>query len=171
MVKWITRAQSGLVAPRPMTPRTDQLIGVTVHHTASAQPPVPLDSLALWRQLQADAMSGNNVNHTQYSDIEYNAAFDDFGQILVGRQNDVVGAHATSSNNIANRVTLGFAYLGNSDIHTPSSQAIAALHAYLYVVALELGHAPFVLGHKDLVGIGGIPTACPGHAVEVLIRP
>jgi hypothetical protein len=164
-VRWISRAQCGLATPNParLTKRTDQVWGVTKHHTGGNRPRSASESMGQWRALQAAAMSGANVNHTRYGDIEYNVGFDDFGQILVGRGNEWVGAHATSRNNVANRQTFGAVYLGSGD---PSPAAMQAFHAYCYVAGFTLGHAPLTLGHLDWVKWGGIPTACPGRLLE-----
>lgn len=165
MTTWVTRQQCGLAAPDTsrLSVRSDKIVGVTKHHTGGSAPRSPHDSLRLWRDLQAQAMSGNNVNHTRYGDIEYNAGFDDFGQILVGRDNRWNGAHATSNGNLANRLTLGLAYLGDN---SPTPQALAAMHAYIYVASYGIGHAAWVLGHQDWIKAGGIATACPGSVLE-----
>lgn len=171
-VRWVTRNQCGLVLPNfsHLSTRNDKPWGITKHHTGSARPVVPLDSLRLWRELQAEAMSGNNVNHTVYGDIEYNVGFDDFGQILIGRDTRYVGAHAASKDNVANRFTFGIAYLGglvtNTDDGQPRGQAMDALKAYAYVASFVFGHAALTLGHLDWAKWGGIATSCPGPKLE-----
>ena len=164
-VTWIRREQSGLVAPNPnrLSHRVDKPWGVTKHHTGGAEPRTPQESCAIWRSLQQQAMSGQNVNHTAYGDIEYNVGFDRFGQILIGRDTQWNGAHATSRNNLANRMTFGIAYLG-LDPSTP--QAMEALKAYAFVASYSFGHAAIMLGHMDWVKWGGIATACPGQVLE-----
>jgi hypothetical protein len=161
----VTRAQAGLAPPNParLSHRTDKPWGVTKHHSASSPPRTAMDSIALWRELQREAMSGNNPNHVQFGDIEYNVGFDDFGQILIGRDTQWVGAHATSSNNVANRMTFGIAFLG-MDPTTPA--AMEALRAYAWCASASFGHAAIMLGHQDWARWGGIPTACPGQVLE-----
>jgi hypothetical protein len=164
-VRWVTRAQSGLAAPdhSRLSPRTDPIVGVTKHHTAGETPRTPLDSLRIWREIQSSAMSGANVNHTRYGDIEYNAGFDNFGQVLVGRDNGVVGAHATSTSNVANRLTLGIAFIGSGD---PTADALHALAAYVFVVAYSITHhTPLDFAHRDWARYGGIVTDCPGDVL------
>lgn len=160
-VTWVPRAACGLVDPDPhrLSARTDPILGITKHHTGGNAPRDAADSRRTWRALQEQAMSGQNVNHVQYGDIEYNIGFDDFGQLLVGRPNNVVGAHATATGNVANRMTLGAAYLGIGD---PSSLALEALAVYYFVAGHVIGHAPLSFAHRDWVRYGGIATACPG---------
>lgn len=173
MVTWVSRAQCGLAPPNlarlsERNPGGDwraRVLGVTVHWTGGN---AGGDPHAYWRTLQAQAMSGANVNGTRYGDIEYNAGFDDAGEILDGRSNVFEGAHATSRNNIANTVTLGLAYLGAGE---PTPQALAAMRAYVFVTIFEL-HLPqpiILVGHQDWAPFGGIPTACPG-SLELPVR-
>jgi len=170
-VRWVTRDQAGLQPPNlarlSRHDPHDRRWGVTKHHTAGATPHVPLDSFRIWRELQASAMSGNNVNHTRYGDIEYNVGFDDFGQILVGRDSQWVGAHAASANNVANRMTFGAAYLGRATRRCrPSTRSTPTCTSR----PCRSEHAAITLGHKDWSRWGGIITDCPGLALE-LSRP
>jgi hypothetical protein len=122
-----------------------------------------------WHSLQTAAMSGANVNHTQYGDIEYNAGITYDGRILAGRDNKYVGAHAYSANNVANRTLLGVCILGNEP---PTQAAEQALSAYLFVVTAMLHRPdPIVLcTHREIVAHGGITTDCPGGAWEDVVR-
>lgn len=174
-VDWLSADELGLVKPdySRLEARADPIRGVVVHWIDNV--PEPHQPAAVWRELQRAAMDGENVNHTFYGDIEYNAgvcesvAHPGNGTILVGRDNDYVGAHALSEGNVANRTTLGVAVLGNA--LTPG--VVQALLAYLYVVRVaEVAHGtPFVLeGHRELAPIGGISTVCPGAFGEWTIR-
>lgn len=154
----VTRAELGLAPANPahLTSRgTDRLIGVTVHCTVTPT----ADPVGTWRQIQAEYLSGNNVNHTVYGDLPYNDGITLDGRILQGRDHKWVGAHALSNTNVANRTTLGVAIIGTGANITPAAET--ALRQYLYLAGLELGHAPLVFDHYDWHALGGISTACP----------
>lgn len=157
---WKTRAQLGLAPPimSHLSPRHDRVLGVTVHWTATTN----LAPDAVWKTIQ------RNEQAAGYGDIAYNAGFTDAGEILAGRDNGWVGAHATSEANVANRTTYGIAYVGNG---RPTVQAVQALRAYLYVVilTLKLPHPIQLLGHQEWEPFGGIATACPG-SIEPIVR-
>ena len=175
-VDWLSRDELGLVAPNTerLSVRSNKIRGVVIHWVNDI--PEPNDPSALWRQLQQEAMSGNNVNNTEYGDVEYNAAalasiaHPGNGTIFAGRDNSWTGAHATSAGNLANEVTLGLVVVGN--VLDPG--VIEAINAYLWVVKVGIvGTAvgqPFVLeGHQELVNVGGISTACPGAFEDFVV--
>lgn len=154
----VSRAEMGLApanTARLSLRGTDRLVGVTVHCTVTPT----ADPVATWRQIQAEYLSGNNVNHTVYGDLPYNDGITLDGRILQGRDHKYVGAHAMSTTNVANRVTLGVALIGTGANITPAAEA--ALRGYLYLASLELGHVPLVFDHYDWHALGGIATACP----------
>lgn len=169
MTTWVPRNQIPLDPPAldRLSLRQDQIDGVAVHWNGG---PVPYNALyPTWHGLQTMAMSGQNVNHTAYGDIEYNAGITYDGRILAGRDNKFVGAHATSFNNVANRTLLGVCMLGNEP---PTEAATQALGAYLFVVIAMLHRPdPIVLcSHREIVTHGGISTQCPGDAYENVVR-
>lgn len=158
MTTIVRRDQMKLAPPnlaRLSIRRPDKVIGVTVHCTITPS----ADPVGTWKQIQAEYLSGHNVNHEQYGDLPYNDGITMDGRILEGRAHAYVGAHAASTNNVANRTTLGVAIIGTGDNITP--QAIAALRTYVYLATLELGHRPLLFDHYDWRALGGIATACP----------
>lgn len=173
-VVWHSRQELGLVAPNlaHLTPRSQPYRGVVVHWIGGPETATPA---VVWRRLQQEAMNGDNVNHTVYGDIEYEAgacesiAHPGNGSIFEGRSNGFVGAHATSTDNVANDTLLGIAVVGN--VLTPG--VIQALEAYIYCAIA--GRDPrdteqFVLEcHRDLVNVGGIQTACPGDDIHAWV--
>lgn len=171
--RWFTRSQIGLAPPNPQRlsrrrPNTAPLRGATIHHTASRNPRTREESFALWREIQREAMSGNNPNGTQFGDLEYAAAFDPLGNILAGRDQGLyIGAHASSHGNIANEATFGYAYLGDGRQPLPPA-AFNALAALVYVTALTLHlPGPMVLtDHAAWRAWGGISTTCCGDKLR-----
>lgn len=171
--RWYTREQIGLAPPNLSRlsrrwPGVAFLRGVTVHHTASANPRTLAESMALWREIQREAMNGNNPNGTQFGDLEYAAAFDPLGNILAGRdQARFIGAHASSDANRANETTFGYAYLGDGRQPLPAA-AFNALAALCFVTALTL-HLPgpmLLTDHRAWRAWGGISTACCGDTLR-----
>lgn len=161
-----TREQAGLAAPDlgRLAIRRDVVTGITFHCTGSPA----LDPVAKWRQIQQLAMLGKLPSRDLYGDQPYNAgivltgAF--AGVILPGRDLKYVGAHAASTDNVANRTTLGVAVIGDGSIL--SAAGWEAIEALVYVWAFGVykrGLQPF--DHLDWRAAGGITTACPGPAV------
>lgn len=166
MVEILTRDQCGLALPnrdRLSGRLPDHVVGVTVHCTVTPT----ADPVATWRQIQAEYLSGNNVNHAQYGDIPYNDGITLDGRILTGRPHGYVGAHALSTNNIANRWTLGVAIIGTGATITPAAEQ--ALRTWLYLATLEIGHRPLLFDHLDWRAYGGISTACPDPATVAFV--
>lgn len=166
MVTWKDRASWGAEAARPGTARADELVGITDHDAPFTRADLTTEQYgAVVREIQGYYMSGAS-GQGSYVDIPYNALYDPLGNIWEGRANGIVGAHATSNNNAANRVTLGLCYLGNGDL--PLSEAAQeARKAYYYVVSFGVIHrAPFHLTHRDWEVDGGIPTHCAGDWLQ-----
>lgn len=170
---WITREQIGMAPANVahLTPRrssTPPLVGATVHHTDTAWVRNRHDALNAWKQIQASAMNGSLPSGDRYGDTPYAAGIDDWGGILVGRdQGHYVGAHATSTGNHANVQTFGVAYIGGD---APTPAAIEALRAYLWLVAFTL-HRPtpiVLMTHREWNQFGGISTACPGNRLQAV---
>jgi hypothetical protein len=167
-----SRQDLGLAPPNTsrLSLRNGKIRGVTVHWVGVPQEPA--HPAPFWVDLQTQAMSGNNVNHTVYGDIEYNAgacesiAHPGEGSIFAGRDNKYCGAHATSTNGVANQTTLGIAVIGDL-----SAGVAKALQAYIYLAFMERDTSvPFSLqGHREWVHEGGIATACPGDHVEAWV--
>lgn len=165
--QFLTRDQVGLAAPNlsRLGSRFDLVAGITWHCTGAPT----RDPLGKWRQIQELAMEGKLPSRDLYGDHPYNAGIvldGPFGgSILPGRDPKWIGAHAASTHNVANRITLGVAILGDGSRLTPA--AITAMSALVYVLAFgtyKRGLVPF--DHRDWKALGGIATACPGSAVE-----
>lgn len=159
--RWLTRAQVGLAPPdaRRLGSRTDLVLGVTVHHTGSDTD----DPLGKWRLIQQLAMDAQLPSGDRYGDHPYNVGVvtsgDLDGALLPGRDNRWNGAHAASTSNVANRVTLGIALIGDGRL---SPKARAAIAGYLWVAGLTYKRGLLVFDHQDWRALGGIATACPG---------
>ena len=154
----LTRAQCGLLPPnlnRLEVATPGQLVGVTVHCTVTPT----ADPLATWRDIQSAEMRGADPSHDTYGDIAYNAGVTLDGRILTGRDRQWVGAHATSTNNVANRITIGVALIGTGGTITPAAEL--ALRECLALAHLAFGHAPLIFDHLDWRALGGIATSCP----------
>lgn len=167
MVTWKTRADWNALPARPGTPRPlAELVGITDHDAPGVQRSNdPAYYAAQVAEIQRYYMSGAS-GQGLYVDIPYNALYDPLGNIWPGRDNRIVGAHATSSDNKANRITLGLCYLGNGDQPlTPA--AAAARRAYFYVVQFGVLHAPvWHVTHREWVSEGGIVTHCAGDWLQ-----
>lgn len=166
MVDIWSRERCGLAPPDTsrLTKRDPgALVGVTFHVTVTPAS----DPVHTWQRIQAEYMSGNNVNHVKYGDLPYNEGVTLDGRILQGRQHRYVGAHATSDNNVANRVTLGLAVIGTGAGLSHAAQQ--AIREWLHLLRVELGHAPVLFDHYDWRAAGGIATACPDPAVAAFV--
>jgi hypothetical protein len=146
--------------PRDSTP----VVGITFHITATGAG----DPLGTWRTIQAEAMSGHLPSGDVYGDIPYHDGISQDGRIIQGRDHRWVGAHATSSANIANRVTDGVAIIGTGA--GLSDAAKQAIRAYVYLWSLGHKRRPVLFDHKDWRAVGGIATACPDPAVEAFVQ-
>lgn len=168
--QFVLRAEWGAAPPRGGTPRSlAEVVGTTWHHTTGRTLRPSLGDYDAWlRAIQQEHFRRG------YADIAYTALFDAQGRIYQGRSNDIVGAHALSAHNVANRRTFGIAYLGSGDQLTPA--ACTAMRAYVYVQMIALaphrpaGAAPLAQWlHRQWAVLGGTPTYCPanGLALEV----
>lgn len=158
MVTILTRAQCGLALPIPtrLQVRTAApVVGITFHVTVTQTS----DPVAKWRQIQAAAMGGSLPSGDIYGDLPYHDGITLDGRILQGRGHRYVGAHATSTHNVANIATDGVAVIG--DGRTLTDAAKQAIRAYVYLWTLEHGHRPQYFDHLDWRALGGIATACP----------
>lgn len=166
VVQILDRTHLGLLPPneRRLSRRPiGNVIGVTVHCTVTPT----VAPATTWRQIQAEYMDGHNVNHEVYGDLPYNDGITMDGAIFAGRDHGYVGAHAKSTDNMANNITLGVALIGTGQ--SISAQAEAALRTWLYLVTLELGRRPILFDHLDWRALGGISTACPDPATVAFV--
>lgn len=163
----VSRAECGLRPANParLTPRGGQLLwGIVAHITVTGAG----DPLGTWRAIQRDYQSGNNVNHAVYGDLPYNVGIAMDGRILEGRDDQWVGAHAVSRNNLLNRQTIGVAFIG-----MPGQLTDAAKVAYKTIVlanAMRFHRQMILLCHSDAVQFGGPPTSCPDNPIFAFVR-
>lgn len=167
---FFTRAECGLAPANTsrLGSRFDLVTGITWHCTGSPT----ADPLDKWRQIQQLAMEGKLPSRDLYGDHPYNAGIvldgEHAGAILPGRDPKWVGAHATSTHNVANRTTIGVAILGDGSHLTPA--ALTAMSAVVYVLAFgTYKRGLLAFDHRDWRALGGIATACPGSAVEAQV--
>lgn len=166
MVKILTRAECGLPSPNPsrLTNRHDVVTSITVHDCGADV----ADPVAKWRQITELAMAGRLPSGDTYGDCPYNAGVTQDGRILEGRSSHVVGAHATSHDNIANRTSLGVCLVGSGN--SLSALAQQALMEY-FDLGAYVSHRPALLplDHYDWRALGGISTSCPGPATAAFV--
>lgn len=162
----VSRSTCGLAPPnlaRLHVRAPGKLVGVTIHHTATGGAfPIPT-----WCTIQREYMSGQNVNHEVYGDTPYNDGISGDGRIFVGRDHRFVGAHASSTNGVANELTLGVAYIGDGAHLTDAAKH--TLRVYLVFATAELGRRPLLFKHSDWSAAGGIATACPGGGLAAFV--
>jgi len=163
MGKWYSRSELGLRSPKFAHPRgASPITGITVHWTGSGG--------TLYNPNQITRLRGIQNYHMDvrgYADIAYNAAFDDQGNVYSLRSNDVVGAHAASNGNLANKHHLGIVFLEDKDGLTP--KAVEALWLYIYIAKLQYGDLGIV-DHNDWRVFGGTPTTCAGPEIDAYIN-
>jgi hypothetical protein len=180
----ITREQWAARPPNPsrLSIRRDNIVGATFHHTTGAN--LGSESTEQWaRNIQNFCMDDRTP---RYGDIEYNAmvrAWHDpqhgpRGVFVEGRDPRFVGAHASSTGNVANRTTVGVALMGNGDDVLADAElrplVVELVQLAWYFVVLTL-HAeritskPLHYGHRDWIPHGGTATYCPSNAFEALV--
>ncbi len=182
-IDFLTRAQWRATAPNlaHLSTRRDRLAGITFHHTTGANLG-DVDTATWARNIQRFCMVTRG-----YGDIEYNAMIRAYfdprdhrprGVFVEGRNVKFVGAHATSTDNLANRTTVGVALMGDADevlSHpelVPTVRALVELCWYfqhLYANANHLGR-PQRWGHKEWHSHGGIATACPRDSLLSIVH-
>jgi hypothetical protein len=139
--------------------RRDGITSITVHHSTGATFGPPAEEIVWVRAIQREHQDVRG-----YADIAYNALVSASGRIYEGRDNRIVGAHALSNANLANRTSLGVCFLGNGDELT--ADAKAAFRVYVYVASAFAHRGLPRLGHRDWSHNGGIATYCPSNALE-----
>lgn len=148
-----SRVDWGAMPPRsPLAVASTPGDSLVVHHTGGGAAPSSVeDACAMLRGIQASHQNG------EYSDIAYNMAVDNFGNIYTLRGMDMVGA-ATYGHNHHTRAVV---WLGNSDVSPPSAAALQAIAAlYKSQVGVNLTADASITGHRDWVA-----TACPGETL------
>ena len=145
--------------------RTDSVQGITWHWTGEGGTlfhPDPLIRLrGIWNY---------HVHTLGYCDIAYNGAFDADGNLFALRDNQWVGAHAASPNNLANRTTLGIVFLEDKRGMTPAG--IHAQTACDLLFEASYHRHPEWYAHEfwGKQGPPAKPTYCPGPQETAYIK-
>lgn len=150
-----SRSQWGAAPPKRASRKDDPGNGMAVHHLGDGLPArTSLESaMATLRSVQQ-----GHLNHAteNYSDIAYNMAVDQLGNIYELRGMDVEGGATYGANDTVRAVL----WLGDSDVSTPTVAALQAIAA-VYQTAVAKGHlinGASIGGHKDWSS-----TGCPGE--------
>lgn len=137
--------------------------GLTFHHTGSDGTLYKPDPIARLRGIFT-----YHVVTLGYGDIAYEGAFDADGNTYGLRDARYVGAHAASTDNVANRRTDGIVFLEDRRGITPD-----ALHAFSWWVdlyRLAHGRTPLLWAHEWWGRLGGgKPTECPGPQLRDVV--
>lgn len=146
-------ARLALRTPQQFRP---QKMGFTWHHTGAdgtLYKPDPIARLqGIWRY---------HVETRGYGDIAYAGAFDADGNTYELRDSKYVGAHATSTGNIANVLTDGICFL--EDARGITAGALAAFGWWIDLYRFVIGRQPGTFAHRWWAeGHGGTSTECPG---------
>lgn len=153
-----TRSDWGAAPPKPpgLTPADKPGVSLVVHHTGGGAPPATVDdAMAMLRGIQASHQGG------EYTDIAYNMAADDLGNVYILRGMDMVGG-ATFG---ANSTTRAVVWLGGSDTTTPSDAALRAIaDLWRAEAGRNLTADASITGHRDWTA-----TACPGQPLYDLL--
>ena len=96
-----------------------------------------------------------------YGDVSYAGFFDSDGNTYAGRDPQWIGAHALSTNNVANIFTAGICWL--EDKRGWTDGAVAGFKWWIDLFRLaHHGRTPQLYAHSWWHAAGGIITACPG---------
>ena len=130
--------------------------GLTWHHVGAGGNlfhPDPIARLqGIWRY---------HVEVRGYGDIAYGAAFDADGNTFELRDHRYIAAHASSTGNVANRLTDGVCFL--EDARGITHAALEAFTWWVNVYHLTMGRVPQSFAHEWWAyAHGGTPTECPG---------
>lgn len=141
---------------------TTQNIGLTGHWTGAGGTLYHVDPVTRLQQIQA-----YHMDTLHYGDIAYEGAFDSDGVLYGLRDNRFVGAHAASTNNVANRLTDGIVWL--EDARGWTQAAARAWDDWCNIWTLAHRKRPNEFAHEWWVHLGGTPTACPGPSFRAQI--
>lgn len=164
--RYLTRDELDLFQPNThrLSTRTDLVTGITFHRTGERVK--PSQTRDVWKGIQQSAMNGTLPSGDRYGDHPYNVGVPvdgpDAGNVYIGRDTRWNGAHAASTKNVANRVTLGVAVIGDGEL-TPKARD--AIRGVVWVAALTYRRGLFLYDHLDWKALGGIATSCPGDDV------
>jgi N-acetylmuramoyl-L-alanine amidase len=134
---------------------------VVIHHTAG--PDIPEDAT---EQRERDAVRGIERHHVEgnkWAGIGYNWLIFPSGRVYEGRGWRRRGAHCASKNS----VSVGVAFVANTDVTEPTEKAIRACKDLLAFGVLgghlKVGHE--VKGHRDFDS-----TKCPGDKLYTRLK-
>lgn len=181
-ISFLTREQWGASAPDPrhLSTRRDAIVGVTFHHTTGAN--LGSTDTAQWaRNIQRFCMADRG-----YGDIEYNAMIRAYldphthqprGDFVECRDLKWVGAHAASTDNLANRTTTGIALMGDADEVLSHPELVPVVHelvnlCWYFQQLYSFGHAGIKhtsrYGHREWMAKGGTATVCPESLLTIV---
>ena len=144
-MKYLTRAQCGLVPPKYRNAMSSFRNGIFQHHGASAN--YPSDPIQVWRGYQRYHMQSLG-----WSDIGYNWGVTHDGRILEGRGWGISGGHTVGYNSTAHAVS----YIGDSSSAPVPEVALNALREVHDEQDRRYGRGPH-RGHYEVN-----QTGCPG---------
>ena len=139
-------------------------LGITWHWTGAdgtLYRPAPIPRLqGIWRY---------HVQTLGYGDIAYHGAYDGDGNTYGLRDARYVGAHAGSTDNVANRLTDGIVFL--EDVRGWTAAAAEAFTWWQQLWQFVLRRRPVEYAHHWWSeGHGGLPTECPGPYVSTAVQ-
>ena len=128
---------------------------ITVHHDG-----MPPTSLASMRQVASriEQIRQSHVVGRGWADLGYHYVIDPAGRVWEGRSIRYQGAHVHNQN----ENNLGILVMGNFDIQSPTSAALASLDRFLFSQMQQYRISLTNLRtHKERA-----PTACPGRNLQ-----
>ena len=115
---------------------------IVIHHSASPKNSTTVKDIERWHVAEG------------YDGIGYNRIIEGDGDVVMGRDDARIPAHAYGHN----KDSLGICVIGNFEKEAPSQQQIERLVQVLAILCKRYGvAAEAIVGHRDL-----LPTACPG---------
>lgn len=156
-----SRSQWGAAPPKRSSRQDDPGNGLAVHHIGDGLP--ARTSLASAMATLRSVQQGH-LNHAteNYSDIAYNMAVDQAGNIYELRGMGVEGGATFGANDTVRAVL----WLGDSNVSTPTDAALQAIAA-IYQAAVAQGqliNGAAIGGHKDWSS-----SACPGDRLYAML--
>ena len=103
-----------------------------------------------------------------WNDIGYHWLINDIGEVVGGRPEDIIGAHALG----LNRQSLGICCIGNYQSECPSPRMMEALIDTLANLCLKFKlSANRIIGHSEVIKLNpqATITECPGEALVNLL--
>lgn len=120
-----------------------KLTRIVIHHSASPRATTTAKMIDEWHRAEG------------YDGIGYHRVIEGDGEVVMGRADEKIGAHAYGFN----KDTLGICVVGNFEKEAPTHQQIERLIQVLAILCKRYNiPASGIIGHRDV-----LPTACPGQ--------